>query len=89
MDFHEVWKDVVVGVVVGLFMLYQQRKISQYDGLSDRIRSLEESSVTWQDHEKALERLEDRHDQATQRIFDRMEDHHKDCLLYTSPSPRD
>lgn len=73
MDFHEIWKDLFIGVVVGLVLMYQQRKINKFDDLEQRLSDLDKESVKWAEHERDIERIEDRHDKALEKVIDKLD----------------
>lgn len=97
MKLEEVWLQIVAGVIVGLVLMYQQRKLKNIDTINHRITEIEKrehSFVSWPEHDKAMERLEDRHTAATERVIDKLEHIHGEMSanitnLYTLLIDRD
>lgn len=73
MDFHEVWKELVIGVIVGLVLMYQQRKLGRLDQMQQALTELDKNSVKWPEHNRDIERIEERHDKSLEKVMDKLD----------------
>lgn len=73
MESFDVWKELLVGVVVGAILMYQQRRLKQLDDLESRLIELDKHAVKWAEHDRDIERIEERHSKSLEKVIDKLD----------------